>query len=212
MCEMMTIATVAGLVIAAGSTAYTYYENDKAVEAQNEFNEKQAQEGAALANEAFKNQANQVNLRTQQEREAAAQELTLNAKKAAEARATARVSAGEAGVSGVSVDHLIMDYQRQELEYASAVNRNQQMGEAQSQEELKGFRSGALDRALAFQRPTINRPSYLAAGADIANQGLATYSRYRYLQSTSPVKDSRGVGSTGTEPWAENTTAQYRAK
>ena len=58
-------------------------------------------------------------LRTQQAQEqvAAAQKLQANKTRAREARATARVSAGEAGVAGLSVDALMNDLTRKEAMY-----------------------------------------------------------------------------------------------
>lgn len=173
---MITIATALQL----GAVAYQTYEQDQTVKAQNKFNEQQAQEGAALANASFKNQSDLARLRESQEAEAASAEKEQNAKSAAEARATARVSAGEAGVAGVSVDSLIADFHRQEAGYSESVDRNLQLTSQQSEEELKGMRTGALDRALSYRAPVLRRPSYMAAAIDGGNIGLATYSRYRY--------------------------------
>lgn len=181
MCEMITIATA----LQMGYIAYTTYEQDQNVKAQNKFNEQQSQEGAALANASFKNQSNLARLREGQEAEAAAGDKEESAKKAAEARATARVSAGEAGVAGVSVDSLINDFYRQEGGYAESVDRNLELTTDQSEEELKGMRTGALDRALSYRQPVQRRPSYLAAGIDMGNQGLSVYNRYRYTTATS---------------------------
>lgn len=178
---MITIATALQL----GAVAYQTYEQDQTVKAQNKFNEQQAQEGAALANASFKNQSDLARQRESQEAEAASAEKEQNAKTAAEARATARVSAGEAGVAGVSVDSLINDFYRQEAGYSESVDRNLQLTSQQSEEELKGMRTGALDRALSYRAPVLRRPSYLAAGVDMANTGLSTYNRYRYTTATS---------------------------
>ena len=61
-------------------------------------------------------------MRTQQGQEqvAAAQRIQASTKKAREARSTARVSAGEAGVAGLSVDALINDLTREEADYRFA--------------------------------------------------------------------------------------------
>ncbi len=182
MCEAITIATALA-VVAAG---YQTYSQDQSVKAQNKFNDKSAEEGAKLANATFVNQSKQVGLRNSQEAEAAASTLTENAQKAAQARATARVSAGESGVAGVSVDNLINDYNRQEAQYSGAVNRNLELTTAQSQEDLQGLRSNALDRSLSFQRPVIERPSYLASGIGLAAQGAGMYAKYSY--DTKPKK------------------------
>jgi hypothetical protein len=180
MCDGASAIALAGLIIGAATTTYSTIEQDKTVKAQNRINQQAADEGAALASEAFKDQANSARLRDSQEAEAAAKDKFENSKAAAQARETARVSAGEAGVSGVSVDNLIADYYKQELGYTDAVNRNLEFSQDQTTSELKGLRSGAIDRSIASKRPLINRPSYLAAGASIANNALSSYDTYKY--------------------------------
>jgi len=180
---MCTLAA-AGLVLALGTTAYTVYSTDQNVQEQNRINQRAADEGAALAAETFKQQAGQVRLRDQQNASAAAQELLENSKKAAQARATARVSAGEAGAAGLSVDALIQDFYRQEAGYSDAVKQNLEMDQAQSTAELLGLRAGAVDRTIATRRAPLERPSYLAAGIQMAGQGLDAYNRYRYTTAT----------------------------
>ena len=58
-----------------------------------------------------------------QEQVAAAQRISESARKAREARSTARVSAGESGVAGLSVDALINDLTKQEAEYSFATQQ-----------------------------------------------------------------------------------------
>lgn len=183
MCSYAAVA-VATLVIGVATTAYTYYDTDQNVKAQNRINQAQAEEGAALAAESFKQQAGAVRLRESEEAEAATLEKFENRKQAAQARATARVSSGEAGVSGVSVDQLIQDFHRQELNFETGTNRNLELANSQSEQDLKGLRSGAIDRVIGTRRAPTQRPSYLAAGLDVANQSLSTYQRYRYTSST----------------------------
>lgn len=180
MCDGASAVAIAGLIISAAATTYSTVEADRTVRAQNKINQQAADEGAALAAEAFKNSANQVRLRESEEAEAAAKEKFENARAAAEARETARVSSGEAGVSGVSVDQLIADFYGQEAEFNDALNRNLEFSSGVAEEELKGLRSGALDRQFASKRPMLNRPSYLAAGLSVGNQALASYDNYKY--------------------------------
>ncbi len=176
MCEPVTIMTA--LTIA--TTAYQAYSTDQNVKAQNKYAKQSAIEGSKLANASFINESNQANLRTSQESEAASTQLTTSAKEAAKARATARVSAGESGVSGVSVDALISDFYDQEAGYSEGVKRNLELGKDQTQAELMGFRSNALDRSLSYRQPLAARPSYAATGLQIAGQAGQGYMRYKY--------------------------------
>jgi hypothetical protein len=172
----VTIAAAIGIA----TTAYTAYETDQNVQAQNKNAKQTAKEGSKLARASFINQTNLANLRSTQESEAASTELTANAKDAAKARATARVSAGEAGVSGVSVDALINDFYDQEAGYSEGVKRNLQLGREQTQADLMGMRSNAQDRSLSLRQPLQARPSYFATGLNIAGQGAQGYMRYKY--------------------------------
>lgn len=181
---MCTFAA-AGLVLALASTAYTVYDQDQNTKNQNNINQRAQDEGAALAAESFKQQAGQVRLKDQQQAAAASQELSQSAKKASEARATARVSAGESGAAGVSVDNLIADYYSQEAGYKDSVEQNLEWDQNQSTQDLLGLRAGAVGQAIGSRRPMLNRPSYLAAGISGAGQALDTYNRYRYTPSTS---------------------------
>ncbi len=190
MCEPATIVALTGLALSAAATTYTVYEGNQTVKAQNRINQQAADEGAALAADAFKQQAGQVRQRDAQLAEAASQEKQDNAKRAAGARETARVSSGEAGISGVSIDQLIADFNRQELGYDDAVNQNLSFDLSQNEEELKGLRSGAHDRAIASKRPKQNRPSYLAAGLSVAAQSVGTYDNYKMRTD----KSYRGEG------------------
>lgn len=189
MCNPVAVAVI-GLAFSAAATGYSVYEGNQTTRAQNRINQQAADEGAALASESFKQQANQARLRDAQEAESTAQERFLNSRKAAEARETTRVSSGEAGVAGVSVDNLLADYYRQESEYNSGLNRNLEFTQQQTTEDLKGLRAGAIDRAIGSRRPMIQAPSYLAAGLQVGANALGTYDNYKYRTS----KTYRGEG------------------
>ncbi len=182
MCDAVAIA---GLVIAAASTTYSVSEQNQTVKAQNKINQAAADEGAALAAEAFKDQAGQARLADAEAAEAAAKDKFNNSRRAAEARETVRVSAGEAGVAGVSVDSLIADFYGQEAEYGGSVDRNLQLDASQTEMNLKGLRAGAIDRTIASRRAKINKPSFAAAGLQIANQGIGAYDNYKYRTDAS---------------------------
>ena len=67
---------------------------------------------------------NQTNLMQQQEREAAMQKLDENNMAARAARSTATTSAGDNGISGVSVDALISDLGSKQKRFNSSVSTN----------------------------------------------------------------------------------------
>jgi len=110
-----------------------------------------------------------------QEQVAAAQRIQESTRKAREARATARVSAGEAGVAGLSVDALINDLTREEANYNFATNQQLQMNDVNRTMQLNQAGLGFTNNMLRINRP-IEQPNYLGAALSGAQTGLSTYS------------------------------------
>ena len=110
-----------------------------------------------------------------QEQVAAAQKINVSARKAREARATARVSAGEAGVAGLSVDALINDLTKQEAEYNFATQQQLQMNDVGRTMQLENAGLGFSNNMLRINRP-IEQPDYLGAALSGAQTGMSTYS------------------------------------
>ena len=115
-------------------------------------------------------------LRTQQGQEqvAAAQKLQANKTRAREARATARVSAGEAGVAGLSVDALMNDLTRKEAMYNNSVNTQAQMLDVRRELSLRDAGLGFTNNMLRINRP-IEEVNYAGALVSGAQTGLSTY-------------------------------------
>ncbi len=110
-----------------------------------------------------------------QEQVAAAQRIQASTRKAREARATARVSAGEAGVAGLSVDALINDLTKQEAEYSFATQQQTQMNDVGRTMQLKDAGLGFTNNMLRINKP-IEQPDYLGAALSGAQTGMSTYS------------------------------------
>ena len=110
-----------------------------------------------------------------QEQVAAAQKINESARKAREARATARVSAGEAGVAGLSVDALINDLTREEAEYSFATQQQLQMNNVGRDMQLQNAGLGFTNNMLRINKP-IEQPNYLGAAISGAQTGMSTYS------------------------------------
>ena len=110
-----------------------------------------------------------------QEEVAAAQRVNESARKAREARATARVSAGEAGVAGLSVDALINDLTREEAEFNFATQQQLQMNDVGRSMQLENAGLGFTNNMLRINKP-IEGPDYLGTAISGAQTGLSTYS------------------------------------
>ena len=138
--------------------------------------QEQAQANASKAErQRYLQEVSSMRVQQGQEQVAAAQRINESAKKAREARATARVSAGEAGVAGLSVDALINDLTREEAEYNFATQQQLQMNDVGRQMQLQNAGLGFTNNMLRINRP-IEQPNYLGAALSGAQTGMSTYS------------------------------------
>ena len=131
MCVPLAAAGLAMGAASAGAQAVGQSQQAKAqYQAQLQQNEMQrrmqAQAAAAERQRAGQEQTS-LRMRQAQEQEAVGRELEQVSRKSQSALARARVSAGESGVAGASVDALMGDYMRQEAGYRSALLRQQEL-------------------------------------------------------------------------------------
>jgi hypothetical protein len=121
-------------------------------------------------------------MRQAQEQEAVGRELEQVSRKSQAALARARVSAGEAGVAGASVQALMDDYMRQEAGYRSALARQQELGAIGTGMQLEQAGFATQQRQIGINQP-INRPNPLAAGLSALQGGLSGYRTGLDIQS-----------------------------
>ena len=131
-------------------------------------------QAAAAERQRFLQEQTSIRMRQAQEQEAVGRELEQVSKKSQEALARARVSAGEAGVAGASVQALMDDYVRQEGGYRAALLRQQELGGVATGLQLEQAGFGTQQRQIGINRP-INRPSGLVATLGALQQGLGGY-------------------------------------
>ncbi len=113
-------------------------------------------------------------LKERQEKVAAAQRIQQSTTKAREARATARVSAGEAGVAGISVDSLINELTRKEAEYSFSVQQQMQFANTSRQLGFEDSANRTRMNLLSINKP-IAQPNYLGALVSGTQTGLNAY-------------------------------------
>lgn len=116
--------------------------------AQNAYYEQNRQAAVAAANDRYASQANRI----LQEREAASQELQEKQIEAMKARATAAVSAGEAGVTGLSVDALEQDFLAQQGRQTQAIQTNFEIKQQYYADEMNATYHNAVARINSVQR------------------------------------------------------------
>jgi hypothetical protein len=168
MCPPLVIAAVALGAAQAGMSIHGQRQQAKT-------QEKMQKNASAAEQQRHLQEMSAARLRERQEMTSAAQAIQESTKKAREARATGRVSAGEAGVSGLSVDALLNDMTRKEAEYSFSVQQQQQF---QSINRDLAFQDGAMQsrmNLLSINKP-IAQPNYLGAILDGAQTGMSAYS------------------------------------
>lgn len=108
------------------------------------------------------------------ERQAAAEEVEGAAVAGMKARATARVSAGEAGVGGMSVEALLRDIYGQEAKIRNGVNQNLDNTESELDMQMRGAQRNTINRMAS--RTRYAAPNKLAAALKIGTAGAAGFS------------------------------------
>jgi len=139
-------------------------------------------QAAAAERQRFLQEQTSLRMRQAQEQEAVGRELEQVSKKSQAALARARVSAGEAGVAGASVQALMDDYMRQEAGYRSALARQQELGALGTGLGLEQAGFATQQRQIGINQP-INRPNPLAAGLSALQGGLSGYRTGLDIQS-----------------------------
>ncbi|OOO32855.1 hypothetical protein EFR00_30470 [Rhizobium sophoriradicis] len=162
-----------GLAVGAAAQAFQYRSDVAAAEEQN----KLYRQNAARANQNARDQMFQTQQRMLQEQEKAGAEKADNLKEAREAKATATVAAGESGVSGLSVDALLAEFDGRASLANDRIDQNTDWTLNQLSNEMKGIRSNAEDRINSVQRSA--KPSLFDAGLRIAGKGIDSYNDYK---------------------------------
>lgn len=116
-----------------------------------------------------------------QEQKAASQELQNLNVDAMKGRATAETAAGEAGVTGLSVDALVADYYGQEGRYERTLDNNLQMQSDYLQGEMTATSHQTAGRINSVSQG--QKPSFLDAGVRILGGAVDAFGSYqRYNQ------------------------------
>jgi hypothetical protein len=161
-----------GLAVSATTAGVSHVADVSAAEQQNRL----YRENAMRANENARQQMFDTQQRMIQEQEAGASEKIDTMREAREARATAEAAAGEANVSGLSVEALMREFSGREAAFNDRVDQSTDWSMRQLNNEMRGVRANAEDRINSVQRAA--KPSFFDAGLRIAGAGLGSYSDY----------------------------------
>ena len=174
---------VASFGIQAVST-YSAYQSEKAqyqVEAQqadeqNRYYERNKREAIKSQIE----QSAQTGNRLRQEDKGRAEESMQIDQMAAADRATALMTAGENGVSGLSVSGLISEFYAKQGTAKAQIAAEGKMARQQANVDLKGIEAQAEDRIRSVRKAAKPiKPSHLSAVLGIAGAGLGSYNGYK---------------------------------
>jgi hypothetical protein len=110
-----------------------------------------ANKDAAIASQV--GQVNDINLRELQEKQAASQEIQAAERQTKTVLSSARLSASEAGVSGVSVDALLNDIGAESSTYKQDVAENLSNTQAQLERQKQGVYAETQSRINSVQSP-----------------------------------------------------------
>ena len=146
-------------------------------------------QAAEAERQRFLQEQTSMRMRQAQEQEAVGRELEQVSRKSQAALARARVSAGEAGVAGASVQALMDDYMRQEAGYRSALLRQQELGGVSTAMGLEQAGFATQQRQIGINQP-IDRPSFLTAGLGAIQSGLSGYRTGLDIGSRLPTKST----------------------
>lgn len=150
-------------------------------------------------------QVTAAQLERQQQVEAVAQEKGKVAARGEAARSRAVVAAGEAGVSGLSVQALMDDYIRQQAGQVAALTTQDKLYAMRHGLNLQQLAMASEQEIRGLSKP-IEKPSALRAGLSIMQSGLSAYGTYKGLQALErPAFIDTGMGISSYIP----STDQY---
>lgn len=145
---------------------------------------------AADAREARDANYDQLHHMYQQEQAAAEQQILENDIDALQATETANVAAGEAGVSGLSVDALLADMYGRQANFRDNVTQN-----LENKNQQLTFEAGNIDRnyrsTLANLTPAM-RPDYLGTALSTGSGIFGAYKDHLKIKGNKPKPDPKG--------------------
>ena len=136
---------------------------------------KAQQRATILEQQRYLQEMTAMRMQERQEGIASAQQRQQIAKKAREARATGRVSAGEAGVAGLSVDALMKSFTQNEATALSSITQQEQFNAQNRALGITDAQMRSSGNLLRINKP-ISQPDYAGAAFSGAQTGMSMYS------------------------------------
>jgi hypothetical protein len=134
---------------------------------------------AEAANRSAIDQNSAMIIRGEQLHQAAAQESLATTRQAAEARGTMKAMNAESGIGGVTMDALLADVYRQELDATSVIDANLKNQLLQDDLTRRGIRANAESRTNAARASMSNGVSPVTAALQIGSGLTSSYVKYQ---------------------------------
>lgn len=168
MCEPLTIASIA----LGGLQANNAYQGQKQ---QAKVQEKMQLKASIQEQQRHLQEMTAMRMQERQEAISSAQQRQQITKKAREARATARVSAGEAGVAGLSVDALMNSFTQNEANALFSITQQNQFNAQNRALGITDAQMRTTGNLLSINKP-IAQPDLFGAVLSGAQTGMSMYS------------------------------------
>ena len=180
MCDPVTMTLVA-------SSVAKHIGQRQAADAQTRYQQ------SLMAAERERQQQAETNLRLRQqdEQEARTRELAKVSQEASAMASRNITAAGEAGISGASVDALLAEGTRRELDFYESMTRQGQLQSTAYSREIEAGRQGSAMKMLDINRP-VSKPSFANLAIDLAGAGVQSYD---FAQRKYQI-DTQGIPAT----------------
>ncbi|APX92576.1 hypothetical protein BWR19_06250 [Halomonas sp. 1513] len=192
MCEPVAIATTA---LSVGSQMYGQHQQYKVASAQADAQNQMYAQNRQQTYEALGDQYADVGIRQSQEQQTSRDSQEEVTHQARAAMATARVSAGEAGVSGSSVRMGLRDIGASAARDRATLDRNKDWTIGQLQRQKTGLQSSASNRISSLPRG--QSPSTSAALVGMAGTAAQGYANHQSMQPKNNPYSLTGRASAG---------------
>lgn len=191
MCEPTTLA-IASFALSAVSSIAAYQQGS----AQAKMQTKQHEQNQRNAQAALRDSYIAIQNRQQQEAQSTAQQIEERRRESVRQMSSAYAAAGEAGVSGFSVQSILADIGATAARDISTIEQNRDWSLDQLNSEMAGARNQAMGQMNATT-PGI-RPSGWATALQIGSSAAGAYANYTTRTGKDPVGDYFGKKSTTT--------------
>lgn len=174
------------LGMSAATTAMGFIGQSQQASAQNAMMAQRQQLGTERALANYANQTRQARDRQLQMREAAANEINEVYRESRKRVSTAQVAGAEGGVAGASLQALINDMHRQNLEFGMTTRRNLEFQENNIEDQLEAVRIGTQGQIESLQFMPAAKPSFLGAALRIGAGAFSAYSQFNQNWGPAP--------------------------